>query len=99
MIFLGAGASKPFGIPTLQEFSEYVKEKLRKLGHEKLLDRIEKSLMAFNMTVDFESLYSIIEGLIDPIESIRRAGPLTTFYVERKSKITRVLYEDRIPTN
>ena len=33
MIFLGAGASKPFGIPTLEEFSNEVIEKLKALGH------------------------------------------------------------------
>ena len=30
MIFLGAGASKSLGIPTLQEFSEYVFNELKK---------------------------------------------------------------------
>lgn len=87
MIFLGAGASKPFGIPTLQEFSEDVFNKLKKLGHEEILNHIISTQEEFNITVDFESLYSILEGLIDPVQSVRKAGPLTAFFIRKKMNL------------
>ena len=87
MIFLGAGASSSLGIPTLQEFSEYVFNELKKRGHEELINEIIDSLEHFNITPDFESLYSILEGLVDPISAVTGAGPLTAFFVRNKSRL------------
>jgi len=53
MIFLGAGASKPFGIPTLEEFSQDILSELNKLGHNDVLNRVERALNEFNITFDF----------------------------------------------
>jgi hypothetical protein len=85
MIFLGAGASKFLGIPTLQEFSEDVIKELRGLGHKELIEDISRSLSEFNLKIDFEALYTIIEALIDPYESVRTSGPLTAYLVKNKS--------------
>jgi len=84
MIFLGAGASKPYGMPTLEEFSKYVFDKLRDIGHEEVLKNIRESLKIFGMTVDFESLYSILEGLSNPIRSVQNSGPLTAYLLRNK---------------
>jgi hypothetical protein len=89
MIFLGAGASKPYGIPTLQEFSKDVSEKLMETGHEVLINDIHQSLDEFGMVVDFESLYSILEGLSNPVRSIHYAGPLTAFLLKSKHNLAR----------
>lgn len=87
MIFLGAGASKPYGIPTLEEFSEDVLNKLRQIGHEEVIRNIQESLKEFSMTTDFESLYSILEGLTNPVRSVQYAGPLTAFLVRSKRNL------------
>ena len=87
MIFLGAGASKSLGIPTLQGFSEYVYSELKKRGHEELVNEIIDSLEHFNITPDFESLYSILEGLVDPTSAVKSAGPLTAFFVRNQSRL------------
>lgn len=87
MIFLGAGASKPYGIPTLEEFSKYVFEKLEQIGHEEVLKNIRESLREFDMTLDFESLYSILEGLANPVRSVQYAGPLTAYLVKNKDNL------------
>lgn len=89
MIFLGAGASKPYGIPTLEEFSEDVFERLRETGHKELINDIHQSLNEFGMVVDFESLYSILEGLSNPVRSIQYAGPLTAFLLKSKHNLVR----------
>jgi hypothetical protein len=87
MIFLGAGASKPYGIPTLEEFSEEILSKLRQIGHDEVIENVLSSLKEFNMTIDFESFYSILEGLINPISSVQYAGPLTAFLVRNKRNL------------
>ncbi len=87
MIFLGAGAAKPFGIPTLEEFSKDTIDKLKKFGHIEVLERIEKSLKEFQITLDFEALYSILEGLINLQQSVKYAGPLTAFLVQKKKNL------------
>ena len=87
MIFLGAGASEPYGIPTLEEFSEDVLNKLRQIGHEEVIRNIQESLKEFGMTTDFESLYSILEGLTNPVKSVQYAGSLTAFLVRSKRNL------------
>jgi len=87
MIFLGAGASKPLGVPTLQELSKIVIEELKNRGHSKLLGEIESCFNEFNLTMDFEHLYSVIEGLNDPIESVKRLGGMATFFVKYKKNL------------
>ena len=87
MIFLGAGASKPFGIPTLEEFSKEVIDELKTLGHIDVLQRIENSFKEFEIKLDFESLYSILEGLKNPLESVRHAGPLTAYFIGNKMSL------------
>jgi len=87
MIFLGAGASKPFRIPTLEELSKEVMTKLEELGQEDLLERIKNSCEEFNIELDFETLYSILEGMINPEISVRHAGPLAAFIVGKKSHL------------
>ena len=87
MIFLGAGASKPFGIPTLEEFSKEVMDRLESLGHNQVIQRIENSLNEFNITLDFEALYSILGGLVNPQQSVKHAGALTAYLIESKKNL------------
>ena len=84
MIFLGAGASKPFGIPTLEEFSQDVIKQLEMMGHNDVIERIQDSLREFDIQLDFESLYSVLEGLTDPEKSVKSAGPLVAYFIGRK---------------
>ena len=87
MIFLGAGASKPFGIPTLEEFSKEVISKLEELSQGDILERIKESCKEFDIELDFETLYSILEGMVNPEVSVRRAGSLTAFLVGKKANL------------
>jgi hypothetical protein len=87
MIFLGAGASKPYGIPTLEEFSKEVITKLKESHHTEILERIRASCKEFNIKLDFETLYSILEGLINPVNSVQHSGPLTAFLVRSKKNL------------
>lgn len=82
MIFLGAGASKELGVPTLQSLSEVIFSELKRSAQGNLIDRIENSLKGFNIKPDFESVYSILEALQNPYESIKKAGPFTAFLLK-----------------
>jgi hypothetical protein len=84
MLFLGAGASKPFNIPTLVELSQDVTIRLKELGHTDVIERIQLALNEFNIQMDFESLYCILEGLVDTQRSVKAAGPLVAYLVGKK---------------
>jgi len=79
LIFLGAGASKPFGIKTMQDLTEDLVKQMRDKGHGETIDNIVKSLKQFNLTPDFESIYTILEALVNPEQGIRYGGPFTAF--------------------
>ena len=87
MIFFGAGAPTELGLPTLQDLSKDIFKELKRQGHEEIIDRITFSLKEFDIKVDFESVYSIVEGLINPLESIKRAGPFTAYLLKKKENI------------
>lgn len=82
MIFLGAGASKPFGIKTMEDLTKDLDKQMRDKGHSEIMDKILERLRNFGLTPDFEAIYTILEGLVDPNQGIRNAGPFTA-YVSR----------------
>jgi len=79
VIFLGAGASKIFGIKTLQEMSEDLIKIMEKKDYSDIVEEIINNLKRFGMTVDFEAVYSIVEGLTNLEKSIRDSGPFTAY--------------------
>ena len=87
MILLGAGASKPFGIPTMQNFSKKAIDHLKNEGHTEIISEIENSLANFEMTADFESIYAVLEGLKNPIKSIQKSGPLMAYFLKNRIMI------------
>ncbi|MHA1878310.1 MAG: SIR2 family protein [Promethearchaeota archaeon] len=87
MIFLGAGASKALGIPTMQDFSKIVFNHLSKKGYSDIIKEIQSSLQEFDMTVDFESVYAILEGLSGPAYSVKKAGPFVAFLMKNRNNL------------
>lgn len=79
MIFLGAGASRVFGIKTLKEMGEKLAIVMKKESLGDLAKQMEASLRKYGTTLDFEAIYSIIEGLTKLEPSIREAGPFTCY--------------------
>jgi hypothetical protein len=79
MIFLGAGASKAFGIKTLQEMSKDLIIQVKENGYGDIVDQITACLQQHNITIDFEAIYTIIEGLSDLKAAIKKSGPLTAY--------------------
>lgn len=87
MIFLGAGASKPYNIPTLKEFSEEAILKLLESGHELLIEEIKQSLFEFELELDFEAIYSILTKLINPYKEIQLSDPFIPFILKTKDNL------------
>ena len=61
MIFLGAGASKIFGLKTLQDLTDDLVSLMRKKGHSKTINEILKALKKFQLTPDFENIYTTLK--------------------------------------
>lgn len=79
MIFLGAGASKTFGIKTLQEMSQDLTALMVKEGYETLVNEITQKLSRFGVVTDFEGIYTIVEGIADFQHAISYYGPFVAY--------------------
>ena len=80
MIFLGAGASVPFDLPTMQELTDIAIEKLNEFDTN-LSKKILRNLNRVKMKPDFEAIYTILEASVDPIRRINEASPYATFLI------------------
>lgn len=79
MIFLGAGASEILGIKTMQGLTNHLVNTMRELGHGGTIDTIIQGLNRFNLTPDFESIYTILEALVEPKQAVKNSGPFAAY--------------------
>ncbi len=88
LFFFGAGASAPFGIPTMKEMVPLFKEELSKgkgieIDEEiELYTSVEEVLHKDFERVDLESVFSVIDGIAQGLTP-RQLGYLTTFFVRK----------------
>jgi len=86
-IFLGAGASRPFEIPTMQgmveEFETFLNSKPpeQKSLYSDIKDNQKKHYKSRN--VDIESIYSVVQGLANGI-SLEEMGHLAFYHMAKK---------------
>jgi NAD-dependent SIR2 family protein deacetylase len=82
--FMGAGASAPFGIPTMTKMTEIFGNQLKK--EEKIIfDSLLSKMKNIQTQVDIEAVFSLIEKLLQ--ENIKNEDPLF-YYWKQKNKIT-----------
>ena len=77
MLFLGAGASQEIEPPTMQRLSQVLEFENR--GYDELISDIKVRLKNFGLKEDeleFETIFSILNGLKNPRESIKDMGPV-----------------------
>ncbi len=99
MIFFGAGATKELGIPTLQEFSEIMIEKLIINGYKNEVIQIKDSLDNFGLASDFEAIYSILLSLSDPYQAVQELGPVAAFFLKKRSYLPEIKdFQDMLET-
>lgn len=80
MILLGAGASKAFGLPTLQDLTSNLIELMENEGYKKTIDEIIAGLIRFGVKPDFENIYSTIEVLANPSNSIGKGNGVIAYF-------------------
>lgn len=98
LVFFGAGASKPFGIPTMQEMvSKFEKE--IKLENTELYDfylEIKNTLAEEyeESRVDIESILSVINGISTNTSPVQ-LGPFAFYYMSKNNVIDEFTTKDR----
>jgi hypothetical protein len=79
MIFLGAGASKAFGVKTLQEMTEDLVRIMESKGHAESVRVIIQNLKKYGLETDFEAMYTIVQGMTDFRQAMKSAGPMAAY--------------------
>jgi len=86
LLFLGAGASKPFGIPDMNDLTSIVVNELR-TKHKPIwiIEEIKKRVENFGIKPDIEAILTCIDALKNPEVGMKNAGAFAA-YVSRFSK-------------
>ncbi len=86
LLFLGAGASKPFGIPDMRELTNKLLTEFNGRYDDKnsiteIMDRVKK----LGITPDIEAVLTCVDALNNPKDSIKNAGAFAA-YLSRLSR-------------
>ena len=93
MLFLGAGASKPFGIPTMAEFTEAILAGIESLPPDEPTSKIlndyvsqirdiQEKAKSWGFNPDIEAILSILQGRTDPKKALNDLGPSLTVFTQ-----------------
>ena len=90
LLFLGAGASKPFDMPLMDELTDIVLNKLKteNINHSviSLIDNlIKKRVEDFKIKPDIEAVLTCIDALCNPEKGIQNAGPFAALISDQRS--------------
>lgn len=86
LLFLGAGASKYFSIPVMEELTNVVMKELKNSYNRNLnvIYSIVRRIEKFGITPDIEAILTCIDALSDPSRALKNAGPFAGFIFEHK---------------
>ena len=103
LLFLGAGTSTPFGVPTMSQMAEEFDEYIGKRPQEALYQEITLALKQLYNRYDIETVLSVIQGLrspsyVDPYEAFifhkvgkERLGIITPQLQQSASELEKTL--------
>jgi len=102
LVFLGAGASRPFGIPTMQEMVTEFEKKLNE-DDEKCFEfysQIKEILVEKygNKNIDIESILSVLQGIITQIKA-KDLGHYAYYHIQNFCKSKNISYPEGRPTD
>ncbi len=84
MLFLGAGASKPLSVPTMEEFTDVVLKDLgERVNLEPLVRGIQKQIAAFGLKPDIEAVLTVLEAKTQPKKALADIGPSVILFAEQ----------------
>ena len=79
LLFLGAGASKPFGIPIMRELSDNIQEEMKPIDTYSIINEIKRQVKNFGIEPDIEAILTCIDALKNPKKGYMDAGPLAAY--------------------
>lgn len=84
LLFFGAGASKPFGVPTMAEFTDEILSSLDKKDSSQaaLVREIRGDVSKFGLNPDIEAILTVLYGRTDPDKALKDVGPLVTLFTK-----------------
>lgn len=90
ILFLGAGASKPFDMPDMSELTEIVLNKLKTENINPSVISLINSLIKtrvedFKIKPDIEAVLACIDALCNPEKGIKNAGPFAALISDQRS--------------
>lgn len=92
LLFLGAGASKPFGIPDMKELTEIVIKELKSRNKPTwMIEDIKTRVENFNIKPDIESILTCVDALNNPELGVKNAGAFAA-YLSRFTKPKELYY-------
>jgi len=98
VVFVGAGASKPFGIPTMTEMTKNFEEELRKtfLPGITLFNEIKRRLKDYQY-FDIESLITVLQNIvnIDKLSTVLNNPSLHYFLSDRTGGMAKAIQSEK----
>jgi hypothetical protein len=90
MLFLGAGASRAVGLPDMRDLTIAVNARLEKEGYGQLIRHITDTLEHANRDsrffnqgeIDIEVIFSVLNGRINPVKTLKELGPFAIYINE-----------------
>lgn len=90
LVFLGAGASRPFEVPTMQEMvTEFEKDVEKEQELFNYYSKIKKTLIDTfgSSNVDIEAMLSVVEGITERT-SAKELGHFAFYYISKTASVT-----------
>ncbi len=85
LLFLGAGASKPFDMPNMRELTDNIVNEFKKRYIDtSVLNIIKKRVEDFGFVPDIEAVLTCLDALSDPGIGIKNAGPFAALISDRR---------------
>lgn len=87
MLFLGAGASKPLGIPTMEGFTDEVIAGLTRQDSNSadFVKGIQDAVSELGFKPDIEAILTVLSGVTDPDRALYSVGPMLALFTNENA--------------
>lgn len=88
MLFIGAGASAPLGIPTMEKFTETVVKDFKSKNlnsYIPMVRTIQKNVESIGLSPDIEAVLAVLNARASPRKAVKDIGPAVSNFLRGKS--------------
>jgi hypothetical protein len=88
MLFIGAGASAPLGIPTMEKFTETVVKDFKSKNlsaYIPMVRTIQKNVESIGLNPDIEAVLAVLNARASPRRAVKDIGPAVSNFLRGKS--------------